>query len=236
MQLPIRYFIEKSYELLWHVCTEHSSMVSCQEGPTCHAYAWQIGPFWQDTPEFIHNKDSLRQWMREWICSKFFVRADKTILIIFPTVMKYNLHVKIGPWTLFHWCKPCSQCKYSYQNESCAAIGWKDYDSVMSYLYNRACDNWQWHRYEKNTEYRDLHNSENKRFKYRNWINQSSDMYWKINYCSDQTIDNIQGTIISHWYPWHMFQTYSQGPFCIHAQPMREGVTQQHHLSFWLGA
>ena len=25
------------------------SMVSCQRGPTCHAYAWQIGPFWQDT-------------------------------------------------------------------------------------------------------------------------------------------------------------------------------------------
>ena len=26
-----------------------SSMVSCQKGPTRHAYAWQIGPFWQDT-------------------------------------------------------------------------------------------------------------------------------------------------------------------------------------------
>ena len=27
----------------------HNSMVSCQKGPTRHAYAWQIGPFWQDT-------------------------------------------------------------------------------------------------------------------------------------------------------------------------------------------
>ena len=25
------------------------SRVSCQNGPTSHAYAWQIGPFWQDT-------------------------------------------------------------------------------------------------------------------------------------------------------------------------------------------
>ena len=25
------------------------SMVSCQKGPTRHEYAWQIGPFWQDT-------------------------------------------------------------------------------------------------------------------------------------------------------------------------------------------
>ena len=26
-----------------------TSMVSYQKGPTRHAYAWQIGPFWQDT-------------------------------------------------------------------------------------------------------------------------------------------------------------------------------------------
>ena len=25
------------------------SRVSCQKSPTRHAYAWQIGPFWQDT-------------------------------------------------------------------------------------------------------------------------------------------------------------------------------------------
>ena len=30
-------------------------MVSCQKGPTRHAYAWQIGPFWQDTLEFCYN-------------------------------------------------------------------------------------------------------------------------------------------------------------------------------------
>ena len=27
----------------------HILVVSCQKGPTRHAYAWQIGPFWQDT-------------------------------------------------------------------------------------------------------------------------------------------------------------------------------------------
>ena len=31
--------------------TSHNSMVSCQNNPTRHAYAWQIGPFWQDTLE-----------------------------------------------------------------------------------------------------------------------------------------------------------------------------------------
>ena len=28
-------------------------MVSCQKGPTHHAYPWQIGPFWQDTLDMI---------------------------------------------------------------------------------------------------------------------------------------------------------------------------------------
>ena len=32
------------------ICSnELISRVSCQKGPTRHACAWQIGPFWQDT-------------------------------------------------------------------------------------------------------------------------------------------------------------------------------------------
>ena len=34
----------------------HISMVSCQKGPTRHAYAWQIGPFWQDTLDIFIKK------------------------------------------------------------------------------------------------------------------------------------------------------------------------------------
>ena len=32
-------------------------MVSCQKGPTRHAFAWQIGPFWQDTLDILHAND-----------------------------------------------------------------------------------------------------------------------------------------------------------------------------------
>ena len=31
-------------------------MVSCQKGPTRHAYAWQIGPFWQDTLDICYSE------------------------------------------------------------------------------------------------------------------------------------------------------------------------------------
>ena len=33
----------------WHQKASYNSRVSCQKGPTHHAYAWQIRPFWQDT-------------------------------------------------------------------------------------------------------------------------------------------------------------------------------------------
>ena len=39
------YFISLGESPKW----DFLSMVSCQKGPTRHAYAWQIGPFWQDT-------------------------------------------------------------------------------------------------------------------------------------------------------------------------------------------
>ena len=35
---------------------KYKSRVSCQKGPTRHTYAWQIGPFWQDTLE-IHLRN-----------------------------------------------------------------------------------------------------------------------------------------------------------------------------------
>ena len=39
---------------------QHKSMVFCQNVPTSHAYAWQIGPFWQDTLEIwqAHHMDT----------------------------------------------------------------------------------------------------------------------------------------------------------------------------------
>ena len=47
-------------------------VVSCQKGPTRHAYSWQIGPFWQDTldvckgPKFGHH--SACRWLSTWQC------------------------------------------------------------------------------------------------------------------------------------------------------------------------
>ena len=42
-------------------------MVSCQKGPTHHAYAWQIGPFWQDTLDLQHVV--LHDFARDFITS-----------------------------------------------------------------------------------------------------------------------------------------------------------------------
>ena len=42
------------------------SMVSCQKGPTRHAYAWQIGPFWQDTLDVFPTKKPEMQKVCLW--------------------------------------------------------------------------------------------------------------------------------------------------------------------------
>ena len=39
-------------------------MVSCQKGPSRHAYAWQIGPYWQDTLVF-------KVWSCCWLLTAF---------------------------------------------------------------------------------------------------------------------------------------------------------------------
>ena len=44
-----------------------NSMASCQNGPTRHAYAWQIGPFWQDTIEFTKTLRILHARESGWV-------------------------------------------------------------------------------------------------------------------------------------------------------------------------
>ena len=43
-------------QTLLSVISDHDSRVSCQKGPNHHAYAWQIGPFWQDTLELTSTR------------------------------------------------------------------------------------------------------------------------------------------------------------------------------------
>ena len=52
------FLIEDTIFLLYianSVVADDKSMVSCQKGPTCHAYTWQIGPFWQDTLKIMQG-------------------------------------------------------------------------------------------------------------------------------------------------------------------------------------
>ena len=45
IQIPWRSHVDRDN----FISGQDISRVSCQKGPTRHAYAWQIGPFWQDT-------------------------------------------------------------------------------------------------------------------------------------------------------------------------------------------
>ena len=66
------------------------SMVSCQNGPTCHAYAWQIGPFWQDTLDFF-----IRGTL-QWVLNEFVIYLvtmllqDLTVPVFISMMMSSN--------------------------------------------------------------------------------------------------------------------------------------------------
>ena len=58
---------------LWRLMMDSLSMVSCQKGPTSHAYAWQIGPFWQDTPTISLANEAGGEYILDppmplWVC------------------------------------------------------------------------------------------------------------------------------------------------------------------------
>ena len=55
-------------------------MVSSQKGPSRHAYAWQIGPFWQDTMEIKIPKS-----LRTAECSLVRLSTSEYTFLVFLT-------------------------------------------------------------------------------------------------------------------------------------------------------
>ena len=56
------------------------SRVSCQKGPTRHAYAWQIGPFWQDTFDMCNKRDD-QAWVEmtyyNWAAVEYIIGGQR---------------------------------------------------------------------------------------------------------------------------------------------------------------
>ena len=57
---------------MW-ILSPFMSRVSCQKGPTRHAYAWQIGPFWQDILDVWYVFDDT---------DDFFGMHDKSVMSV----------------------------------------------------------------------------------------------------------------------------------------------------------
>ena len=75
-------------------------MVSCQKGPTRYAYAWQIGPFWQDT---------LDMYFLTVVFQHIICLSDHRELILWTLELLITLyHLGLGEqnWFLVYagWC------------------------------------------------------------------------------------------------------------------------------------
>ena len=100
------------------------SMVSCQKGPNRHAYAWQIGPFWQDTLDisiilwviyFFHRtpRPNFDTMLRKlliflhclWTCSV----TDRTQALMFQSCRKFYRYTGM---TLYN--RVSKQCTHGF--------------------------------------------------------------------------------------------------------------------------
>ena len=58
--------------------------MSYQKGPTRHAYAWQIGPFWQDTLELLTQIQCATVIFNEVLQQGFLSDTDFFIWAVVP--------------------------------------------------------------------------------------------------------------------------------------------------------
>ena len=73
----------------------YNSRVSCQKGPNCHAQAWRVGPFWQDTLDMFGIWITLR-WPTQ--CVSISYSAICYVLIRYaPVSMRAKLWCSLPP-------------------------------------------------------------------------------------------------------------------------------------------
>ena len=80
--------------------TVHNSMVSYQKGPTHHAYAWQIRPFWQDTYPRTQGRGEGKVWhvLCEFIVWILSCDCQALCNIVYRAIYKEDpLHLDIMP-------------------------------------------------------------------------------------------------------------------------------------------
>ena len=116
------------------------SMVSCQKGPTCHAYAWQIGPFLQNTLDFckvIHHKKVLNLRSKSTGISFLSISRDTSIKWLPPVmVMNVQFSAERAPKVIFaieYTVTPVSLYYSLFSIESSAVIMWSN---IVRYCMN----------------------------------------------------------------------------------------------------
>ena len=65
-------------------------MVSCQKGSTCHAYAWQVGPFWQDTLDENQTASNAESVSMPWSHNDLLELSAP----VYPETAVFGLHIQ----------------------------------------------------------------------------------------------------------------------------------------------
>ena len=92
-----------------HIPHPHpKSKVSCQKGPTRHAYAWQIGPFWQDTLDISLSTWSGKRLICMWVFLHIFISHSVLQSGGYHTCLHAWLFLMLPlPWVFNIWILAC---------------------------------------------------------------------------------------------------------------------------------
>ena len=82
------------------------SRVSCEKGPTRHAYTWQIGPFCQDTLDILRTFGGWPYIQLSQVCSPLFKEVCQTARqCCYPIVHPHTIYQLTGAWS--KWTSFC---------------------------------------------------------------------------------------------------------------------------------
>ena len=92
-------YIKRIFHSMWI-----TSMASCQKGPNHHAYAWQLGPFWQDTLDMwklVSKSEHGVGWGLIPLCHSFSQTKNKFFITWFCLCYKLGYPSTSHKWSRF---------------------------------------------------------------------------------------------------------------------------------------
>ena len=96
--------------------------VSCQNGPICHAWAWQVGPLWQGTLDQWITTGYIWETYHLWLRNDTVIHYEDTLFLPQPHLPMYTwLQLKFKFIVWLHVLKSCCRTQSIFVYTLCTS-------------------------------------------------------------------------------------------------------------------